>query len=66
MSLSRTAISFNVVSRCWREDSSDEESSEMSSFLLSFNCRSAASPSLGDHLKAAIYYHFKTGHREAA
>ena len=21
---------------------------------------------LGDHLKAAIYYHFKTGHREAA
>jgi hypothetical protein len=22
--------------------------------------------SLGDHLKAAIRYHFKTGHREAA
>jgi hypothetical protein len=21
---------------------------------------------LGDHLKAAIHYHFKTGHREAA
>jgi len=23
-------------------------------------------PNLGDHLKAAIRYHFKTGHREAA
>jgi hypothetical protein len=42
-----------------------ENAARADSELLTFD-RFNRSTDLGDHLKAAIRYHFKTGHREAA